>query len=32
MSPVRQSHKRNRAYKAVGLLDLLEGLEAGRAP
>jgi Fic family protein len=26
------SSKRNRSWEAVGLLDLLEGLEAGRAP
>lgn len=31
LEPVSKS-KRNRSYEAVGLLELLEGLEAGRAP
>jgi Fic family protein len=31
LAPLSQS-KRNRSWEAVGLLDLLEGLETGRAP
>ena len=31
LEPLSES-KRNRSWEAVGLLDLLEGLEAGRAP